>query len=111
MPRRFLGILGDKMGSGHIRKGETEAFPVKSRTCWYALIKVIDGKLQSECYGGSDRDKKELTENIIKYLQENVEFRIYGVWQGQWRTDLFDLDPKTLEGKINEFFSQKESMT
>lgn len=87
------------------RNNETDQFPVDrtDREIWYAII-VSNDELSRYEFTSSKSGKKNFVETINKLLGENQKILVLGIWKGQWKTDLFVLDPKIIVDKINKLF-------
>lgn len=83
------------------RNGETDHFPVDrtDRTIWYAII-VFSSDFTRYGFTSSKSGKKDFVEMIKKLNSEGQKLLLLGIWQGQWKTDLFVLDEKTIVEKI-----------
>jgi hypothetical protein len=82
------------------RRGETESFPVDStqRSVWYGIIEYDPGacRFQETTFTASKSGKKDLVAMIRLLTGADRKFVIVGVWQGQWKTDVFVLEPAIL---------------
>ena len=89
---KFLGGC-----SGYFRENQEDAFPWDYTSgIWYSLFVVEDGKIEK--YGfTSAKGNKEKMRLLLKEISPNDDAMLIGVWNGQWRTDLFILDiPKAI---------------
>jgi hypothetical protein len=80
--------------AGHFRVGEEASFPWHDtdRGIWYALLVVEDGRIRR--YGfTSASDGKEALCDALDALSPGDEALLLGIWTGQYRTDLFVLEP------------------
>ena len=77
---------------GYFRDGEEEHFPwtATGATVWYALFVVENGKLEKYGFTSSKSGKKALV-SALQALSQDDESLLIGVWNGQYRTDLFIL--------------------
>jgi hypothetical protein len=87
-------------------RGETESFPIDStqRTVWFGIIEYDpETKLFSEThFTSSNTGRKDLTAMILLLTEADRKFEVVGIWQGQWKTDVFVLDPAILIKRIRE---------
>lgn len=77
-----------------IRTGETDRFPLEGT--WFFTVNFQKGEIEHRNFTDSQSAKRELIALIEHYTNANIPFKLYGVWQGRWRTDVFDLDPKLM---------------
>lgn len=96
------------MVSGCIRKGETNNFPIDSSVNWYIILTIDNGKIKDEYFTGAQYQKREILEKLNTLIKTNTYFKLYGIWPGEWNTHVFDLDPKTMVIKLENFFKSKE---
>lgn len=78
---------------GYFRDDAEEHFPwaVTGAGVWYALFVVENGKLEKYGFTSSKSGKKALVSALLALSQDDEFLRI-GVWNGQYRTDLFMLE-------------------
>jgi hypothetical protein len=84
------------------RRDETKNFPVQrtDRIVWYAILTQAD--INKDCWFGgmgfssAKSSKKSLLTAILEFQKRELDFLILGIWQGQWKTDIFILNPKEL---------------
>lgn len=80
---------------GHFRVGEEASFPWHDTDggIWYALLVVEDGKIRR--YGFTSAiDSKEALCDALEALSPGDEALLLGIWTGQYRTDVFVLEPE-----------------
>lgn len=79
---------------GYFREGEGSTFPwhANDRSIWYALLVVEKGHIVRYGFSSSRADKHDLC-SALEFLTDKDEALFLGVWNGQWRTDLFVLQP------------------
>ena len=85
------------------RENETEQFPFlcTDRTIWYGII-LNDSGFHRSSFTSSKSGKKTLSEEIETLQSKGVSFLLIGIWQGQWKTDIFVLDPTIAIPKLQE---------
>ena len=73
------------------RENETEKFPVDQidKSIWYFIVK---NNILEE-FKSTITDKKSLIHQIEQLISAKTEFKLCGVWHGEWSTDIFVLDP------------------
>ena len=69
---------------------------------WFILLTIKKKKINSEEYRTTKDDKSKLFRRINELELKKEYFKIYGVWNGQWNTHLFDMDIKILKKRIEE---------
>ena len=69
---------------------------------WFILLTIKAKKISSEEYRTTKDDKSKLFRRINELELKKEYFKIYGVWNGQWNTHLFDMDIKILKERIEE---------
>ena len=84
------------------REGETNQFPFAwtSRKVWYAII-VFDARFPGFDFTASKSGKKAFVEKIDSLKSEGQKYLLLGIWQGEWKTDIFVLDEEIAKGWIN----------
>ena len=87
-----------------IRENETKNFELEGT--WYFIVKWEDNEIQHEGFTPSQSNKKEMVRRIEMYTSQKIPFKLYGVWQGAWRTDIFDLDPEIMENRFSKLLDQ-----
>lgn len=85
------------------RDNETKDFPVGStdKSVWYGII-IHDVTSPRHSFTSSKSGKRELLDKIKQLQSDGQKFLVIGIWQGQWRTDIFTLDPKELAVVMRE---------
>jgi hypothetical protein len=85
------------------RENETEQFPfwITDRVVWYGLL-LNDAGFHRLSFTASKSGKKTLVEQIVICQNVGSPFLVIGVWQGQWKTDIFVLDPDITIAKMQE---------
>lgn len=92
-----------------IRERESNRFPVTSdRGIWFFIVSFQEEKLIHEDFKSSQEGLRGLIHQIQEYSKKIVPFRLYGVWQGQHRTDIFVLNPQLMAGRFSEYLKKKE---
>lgn len=91
------------MVQGEIRRGKENSKDIPmSSPVWFMLLTIEKGKINDEIYK-TTKDGRSLLHMRIRELEsKNRYFKIYGVWNGQWNTHLFDMDIKILKTRIKE---------
>ena len=84
-----------------------ENFPWKTNSkhnasVWYALMTITDGKISYEPHGSSGMGVSNLVERLIS-LGDRKDVALFGVWTGQYSTDLFVLDIPTAISNLKKF--------
>ena len=77
---------------GYFRDGAEEHFPwtATGGAVWYALFVVENGKIEKYGFTSSKSGKEGLV-SALQALSHEEESVLIGVWNGQYRTDLFIL--------------------
>ena len=79
------------------RSDETLEFPFAStdRKVWYGIIECEeDVRIFTETSFTSSKSGKTNLINIVKQLiNQERSFVLIGIWQGEWKTDIFVLEP------------------
>lgn len=79
-----------------IRTGETDRFLIDGEN-WYFVVQVQDGEILHSSFTAAKASRKTLIIKLQALLElGDVVFKLYGVWRGQWRTDLFELEPEKM---------------
>lgn len=91
------------MVSGSIVSGETEQFDIESSKNWYVILTIENGIILEKEFNGSKREKGELIDYLEKLIEKNIYFRMYGIWNGRYNTDLFVLEPSILIKRLKSF--------
>jgi hypothetical protein len=90
------GRLAEFVGaaSGNFREQCESEFPwhVNDRAVWYALLVVEDGKIVRYGFISSKADKQSLC-TALERLAATDEALLLGIWNGQYSTHLFVLEP------------------
>ena len=75
------------------REGETETFPIERRDAeiWYAII-VMGSDFPRYQFASSISGKNDFVNTIIRLKKEGQKYLIFGIWHGQYRTDIFVLE-------------------
>jgi len=83
------------------REGETNDFPFArtDRAVWYAII-VHDIRFPRFDFTASKSGKKAFIEKIESLKADGQKYLLLGLWQGQWKTDIFILDEELTKGWI-----------
>ena len=88
-----------------VRPGETERFPLEGT--WFFIVSYEDGEFQQRDFTDAQYAKKALINLIDRYIKTKTPFKLYGVWQGHWKTDVFDLDPKLMTKRLSANLEEK----
>jgi hypothetical protein len=88
---------------GHFREGEEGNFPWKDtgNHVWYVLITMENGGLQHYGFTASVSNKEGLL-RALKSMAKDESGLLFGVWTGQYRTDLFVLDRNQAMKRLEE---------
>ena len=91
------------MSKGEIKKGveETRRIPLNP-PIWFVLLTTDKNGIQEEVYQTTKEGKSRLFREINELESDNIYFKIYGVWNGQWNTNLFDMNIKTLKKRLEQ---------
>ena len=76
-------------------KDNSEQIPLE-KPVWFVVLPIEDGKIQEKAFNTTKAQKKALFE----YLILNSCEKVYGVWNGQWNTNLFDMDINILKKRL-----------
>jgi len=85
------------MSQGGIRKRKqsSEEIPLE-KPVWFVALTIEEGKIVERTFNASKVQKKALLQFLVLSKCEKV----YGVWNGQWNTDLIDMDISTLKKRL-----------
>ena len=86
------------MGSGCIRNNETDRVPLDG-TIWFVIVTIKDTRIEQDFYR-STISGKQMFLGHLKNLEE--PYKIYAVWNGEWNTDLFDMDKSVLIKRLEQ---------
>jgi hypothetical protein len=87
------------------RYNETDAFPFErtDRKVWYAIVEHdLLGFHETE-YTSSQSGKSDFINRIKELHLKKVkksDYRVYGIWMGGWKADIFHLDEKIVLRKL-----------
>ncbi|MCK9593700.1 MAG: hypothetical protein M0Q91_17000 [Methanoregula sp.] len=87
------------------RINETAEFPFErtDRKVWYAIVEyTITGFHETE-YTSSGTGKSDFIEKIKEFRLKKVrksDYRLYGIWAGEWKADIFLLDETIVLRKL-----------
>lgn len=90
-----------------IRYNETDNFFIESSKNWYLVLTIKDRKIYESVFNGSKKEKKELIEYLENLTNSKNYFKIYGVWNGEYNTDLFELNSNILIKRLKLFLTKK----
>ena len=77
---------------GYWQAGQENKFPwASTKGVWYALLVVVDGRVERYGFTASGEQKAMLRAALLA-IPEGFESLLIGVWTGQFRTDLFVLE-------------------
>lgn len=86
---------------------DIDNFPFDRRdsSVWYF---IVDWENKTEKDFCSVQDKKNLLVDLFQIITErkNKNFQLYGVWHGQYRTDIFKIPIEAGHQKIEKYFSK-----
>ena len=84
---------------------DIEKFPFedRKRMTWYFLIDWSEKKIM-DFYNVSGKEQvvQKLEEIISK--GETERYELYGIWHGQWRTDIFKIPIELAYKKLYKYF-------
>lgn len=86
---------------GYFRLNAEDQFPwaaSSTHSVWYALLTVEDGKPVKYGFTSGNNQKAKLRELLLQL--DGTEAILLGVWNGQYGTSLFALDPKIAIAKL-----------
>lgn len=84
---------------GEIREDESDVYPLPfNRGAYGVIISYEDKRIKEETY----KDMDAFFGDCKKLTKAKIPFRVYGIWNGKWRTDLFILDWKLLKKRYKE---------
>ena len=81
-----------------IRIDETDRFPLEET--WFFIVSFQNGIVEQEDFTAAQYAKNNLIMRIEQYTETYIPFKLYGVWHGQWKTDVFNLDPKLMVRRL-----------
>ena len=93
------------MGSGSIREGESNTVPLNGGT-WFVVVTLVNRKMHQDFYHTTISGKQELLD-CLQNLK--APYKIYGVWHGNWSTDLFDMDKSALIKRLKLEAKEREA--
>ncbi len=75
------------------RENETERFPFDrtDREVWYGII-VHDEKFPRYSFTSSKSGKRDFINMVGCLKSGGQKYLLIGIWQGQWKADIFILD-------------------
>ena len=85
------------MSQGEIKKGKdnSKEIPLENPV-WFVVLLIEDSKITEKVFNTTKVQKKAL----FKYLILNRCEKVYGIWNGQWNTNLFDMDINILKKRL-----------
>lgn len=86
------------MGSGCIREGETDRVPLDSKI-WFVIVTVKANRIEQDFYRSTISGKQAFLIHLTNLKQP---YKIYAVWNGEWSTDLFDMDKTVLIKRLKQ---------
>lgn len=87
------------MSQGEIKSGKDNSKQIPlEKPVWFVVLSVEDGKTKEKVFSTTKAQKKAL----LKYLILSSCEKVYGVWNGQWNTNLFDMDVTILKKRLSE---------
>lgn len=89
------------MSQGEIRRGKENSKKIPLETP-IMLLTIQNKKIQDEKFNGTKDGRSLLIKRIRELENRNEYFKIYGIWNGQWNTHLFDMDITILKKRIEE---------
>ena len=73
------------MSKGEIMKGAGDSRRIPSNSpIWFVLLTTEKNKIQEDVYQTTKEGKSRLFREISELESDNIYFKIYGVWNGQW---------------------------
>jgi len=81
------------------KKEDSKQIPLNA-PIWFMMTSIKNNVIESVAFQTSKSDLKSLAE-IIR-VTDSTTFKVYGVWNGTWNTDLFDMDLKILLKRIEK---------
>lgn len=84
------------------RTDETLAFPFvrDDRKVWYAIVEYDITGFHETAYASSKSGKTDLLAALILLRSSSRKYLLLGIWQGEWKTDLFILDPTIVRSRL-----------
>lgn len=91
------------------REGETDQFPVdrKDKGVWYGIIAMKvsntrDAPIENYRFDftSSKSGKQEFIDKINELKIHGISYLLLGIWQGNYSTDIFVLDEKTIVKRL-----------
>lgn len=80
------------------RKEDSESIPL-SPPRWFMVILLKKNKIREITFQTSKSDKRSL----LEFLVSNRQYcKVYGIWNGEWNTHLFDMDIKILRERLEK---------
>jgi len=85
------------------RNDETKTFPVEftDKIVWYAII-VFDGRFPRYAFTSSKSGKKDFVNKISELKYGGQKYLLLGIWQGNWKTDIFVLDEDMIVQRLSK---------
>ena len=88
---------GDNMAQGAIKRGKENSKQIPlEKPVWFVVFSIEDGKIKERTFSTTKVQKKALFKILVLIGCEKV----YGVWNGQWNTNLFDMDITILKKRL-----------
>jgi hypothetical protein len=84
------------------RTGETLQFPFDrdDRKVWYAIIEYDITGFHETAYTSSKSGKADLLAALMLLRSSSRKYLLLGIWMGEWKTDLFILDPSIVRSRM-----------
>ena len=85
------------MSEGEIKSGKENSKQIPLvKPVWFVVFSIEDGKIKERTFSTTKVQKKAL----FKFLVLSGCEKVYGVWNGQWNTNLFDMDINILKKRL-----------
>lgn len=92
------------MAKGKIRNSikDSEQIPFEMPV-WFMVVTVDGtGLIHSEVYQSNKTDLINLSGMIRIFEKELISYKIFGVWTGNWNTDLFEMNIDVMIRRLKE---------
>jgi hypothetical protein len=101
--QEFLGYNCGQYQETRFRRNQEDEFPWNSSgsEVWFAVLTLEFKIIQYYGFSSSKSGRKNLLE-LLKEVSDTHFLTLIGIWNGEWRTDLFILNKKIAIKKLEE---------
>ena len=83
---------------------ETEQYLICT---WHFIVFYENGELKQVDFRESKTGRVDLYYELNRLMKKGSIFKLYGVWHGEWRTDVFDLEPKVYLKRLEDYIKEE----